>query len=64
MNLGKSSLPEIVYLNHQIQLQNDCVDSCIKEIEIAFKWQKPAVISSHRVNYVGFINQDNADIRT
>jgi hypothetical protein len=40
--------------------QKDWVDSCMKEIEIAFKWHKPAVISSHRVNYVGFINPKNS----
>lgn len=39
----------------------DWVSSCLYEIENAFKWKKPAVISSHRVNYVGFINQENAD---
>jgi hypothetical protein len=39
----------------------DWVDSCMKEIEIAFKWHKPAIINSHRVNYIGFINQQNAN---
>ena len=37
------------------------VDSCLKEIEIAFQWNKPAVISSHRVNYVGFIESSSRD---
>ena len=31
----------------------DQVDSCMKEVELAFKFKKPAVISSHRVNYIG-----------
>ena len=35
-------------------------DSCLKEIENSFRWHKPAVISTHRVNYVGFINPGNA----
>lgn len=35
--------------------------SCLKEIEIAFRWKKPAVISSHRVNYVGSISPENRD---
>jgi hypothetical protein len=35
------------------------IDSCLREIEIAFRWGKPAVISSHRVNYVGYINPLN-----
>lgn len=42
-------------------LHNDWVSSCLSEIDIAFKWNKPAVISSHRVNYIGFINQANAN---
>ena len=35
------------------------IDNCLKEIEIAFRWGKPAVVSSHRVNYVGYINSPN-----
>lgn len=38
----------------------DWVDLCLSEIENAFKWRKPAIISTHRVNYIGFINPDNA----
>lgn len=39
----------------------DWVASCLKEIEIAFRWRKPAVISSHRVNYVGSIRTENRE---
>ena len=35
------------------------LDTCLKEIEIAFKWHKPAIISSHRVNYIGNIDTRN-----
>jgi hypothetical protein len=38
----------------------DWVDVCLKEINIAFKWHKPAIISSHRVNYVSSIDSGNA----
>lgn len=34
------------------------VDSCLKEIEIAFRWGKPAVISSHRINYTSRIDTE------
>ncbi len=34
-------------------------DSCLKEIKIAFFWGKPAVINSHRVNYIGSIFPEN-----
>lgn len=37
----------------------DWVNSCLKEIDIAFKCHKPASISSHRVNYMGTINPEN-----
>lgn len=38
----------------------DWIDVCMKDIENAFSWNKPAVISSHRVNYIGFIDWKNA----
>ena len=37
----------------------DWVDSCLKDIEVAFKFKKPAVISSHRVNYIGGLSEIN-----
>ncbi|OQA64842.1 MAG: hypothetical protein BWY38_02899 [Ignavibacteria bacterium ADurb.Bin266] len=39
----------------------DWVGSCLKEVETAFFWHKPAIISSHRVNYIGWINPANRD---
>lgn len=39
----------------------DWVNRCMKEIEIAFRWGKPAVINSHRVNYIGSIFPENRD---
>ncbi|WP_288651615.1 hypothetical protein [uncultured Parabacteroides sp.] len=35
------------------------IDCCLKEIEIAFRWHKPATISSHRVNYIGYLHPEN-----
>jgi len=37
----------------------DWVFDCLREIKIAFHWHKPAIISTHRVNYAGFIKPDN-----
>jgi hypothetical protein len=31
------------------------------DIKTAFRWHKPAIISSHRVNYIGAINPANRD---
>jgi len=37
------------------------VDECLKEIEIAFRWGKPAVINSHRVNFTSRLRTDLRD---
>lgn len=39
----------------------DWVSKCMKEIELAFRWGKPAVINSHRVNYSSGIFVENRD---
>lgn len=35
------------------------VDSTMQQIEAAFRWNKPAIISSHRVNFCGHIDPMN-----
>lgn len=35
------------------------MEACLDEIAIAFKWKKPAIISSHRANYIGVLNAGN-----
>jgi hypothetical protein len=39
----------------------DWIDSCMSEIHSAFKLNKPATISSHRVNYMGGIVASNRE---
>lgn len=39
----------------------DWVNSTLQEIALAFRWGKPAVINSHRVNYIGSIFPENRD---
>ena len=41
--------------------EHDWVDSCLNDISVAFRWHKPAVISSHRVNYIGALDIRNRD---
>lgn len=43
------------------QTGKDWVDTCLNEIKLAFRWQKPAIIGSHRVNYIGALNPDNRE---
>jgi len=37
------------------------IELTMKQIEAAFRWNKPANISTHRVNFVGRINKANRD---
>ncbi|MGA9211154.1 hypothetical protein [Kaistella sp.] len=37
----------------------DWVASCLEEMKVAFRWGKPAVISSHRENFTGSIFEEN-----
>jgi len=37
----------------------DWVDSCLNDINIAFNMHKPAVISTHRVNFIGVLEESN-----
>ena len=39
--------------------KTDWIDSCLDEIKSAFRWHKPAIICSHRVNYIGRLNVHN-----
>lgn len=44
-----------------LNANKDSVDNCLKRIDIAFKWRKPAIICSHRINYIGGIEKSNRD---
>ena len=39
----------------------DWVNLSLKEIQTAFFWHKPAIISTHRINYVGGIDKKHRD---
>jgi alpha-amylase/alpha-mannosidase (GH57 family) len=63
--LGQSNSEGQIYLTRNAffepsSSQKDWVGSCLKQIEHAFNVQMPAIISTHRVNYVGGLSQKNA----
>jgi len=35
------------------------VQACLDQISAAFRWRRPAIISSHRVNFCGHIDENN-----
>lgn len=39
----------------------DWSGDCLNRISIAFSWNKPAIISSHRLNFIGFIDAKNRE---
>jgi len=39
----------------------DWIDTCLSDISISFKWHKPAIISSHRVNFIGALSVRNRE---
>jgi hypothetical protein len=45
---------------HKLNIQ-DPVGNCLNEMQIAFRLGKPAILSSHRINYAGFIDERNRD---
>ncbi len=43
-------------------LNKNPIENCLKSIERAFRWGKPATISTHRINYIGYNEEDNRRI--
>jgi len=63
--LGKVSKSGLIYLTRNVAfepgkpIKGNWVDEALKNISISFRWKKPAVISTHRVNYIGRIDPLN-----
>lgn len=60
-HFGQRYLVRNAFFEPSLKINNDPVIDCLNRISIAFKWNKPAVISSHRVNYIGFLEESNRD---
>ncbi|REL24729.1 hypothetical protein DYD21_16305 [Rhodohalobacter sp. SW132] len=50
-----------VFEPSQYPIGRDNVSECLKGIKNAFFWRKPAVITAHRLNFIGFIDSKNRD---
>ena len=48
-------------IGYEVPKKYDYLNYCLKEVEIAFRWHKPATIVSHRVNYVGSLHPENRE---
>ncbi len=64
--LGKRTADDLIIITRNCffepsQYGISWVDSCLKDISIAFRWHKPAIISTHRVNFIGTHDVSNRD---
>lgn len=64
--LGQSNKAGLTYITRNCFFEpglpeQNWVDNCLNDISGAFRWHKPAVISSHRVNYIGALDSHNRD---
>jgi len=62
--LGQRSKTGLMYLTRNASFEpsagrKDWTGSCLKEIDVAFKYRKSAVICTHRVNFIGGLNEKN-----
>ena len=60
-SLGQTYLVRNCTFEPSAAPDKEWVESCLKEIKTAFTWRKPAIIASHRVNFIGYINPENRD---
>lgn len=49
------------YFEPSLSGNPDETSYCLKRIEVAFRMKKPAIISAHRLNFIGVIDQKNRD---
>ncbi len=56
---GQYYLVRNAFFEPSLSNGSDPVGECIKRINIAFKWHKPAIISSHRINFMGSLVEKN-----
>lgn len=58
---GQLYLIRNIFFEPATNFNNSCIDFTLKAIESAFLWKKPAIISTHRLNYIGRIHPENRE---
>lgn len=59
--LGQVYLVRNAHFEPAENQQFDWIGDVLKRAEIAFKLRKPLIISSHRLNYIGFVDPNNRE---
>jgi hypothetical protein len=60
-NYGQIYLVRNAFFEPSLEGRKDVVRDCLKRIETAFRWKKPAIIGSHRINYMGSLVESNRE---
>lgn len=59
-DLGQTNLVRNCVFEPSLHSENyDNIGTCLKDIQNAFLWKKPAVITAHRLNFIGHIFPEN-----
>lgn len=58
---GQRYLVRNAFFEPSLDPNMDWVNDCLKRIRIAFQCGKPAIIGSHRLNFIGAIQKENRD---
>src|SRR5690606_35855341 len=63
--IGQKNIYNQLYLVRNCKFEptsypgKDWVDSCLKEIQNAYDNKRPAIICTHRINFIGYLEQSN-----
>lgn len=60
-SLGQTYLVRNAFFEPSLTKASDPVGDCLNRIRLAFRWNKPAIISSHRINYIGSLDPKNRE---
>lgn len=58
-SIGQYYLIRNSFFEPALSAGRDIVGDCLKRINTAFYWKKPAVICTHRINFMGALNREN-----
>jgi hypothetical protein len=62
---GKKNQQGLIYLVRNVGFEqiesndSDIVNAALKQIKTSFFWGRPAIVSTHRVNYIGSLQERN-----
>jgi hypothetical protein len=59
---GLTYLIRNCFFEPTLSARNNVVENCLRNVDIAFAWRKPAIIYSHRINYIGDLHPDTTKV--